>query len=94
MRQNKKKEVKRPIITGIILPSQWDNQGKTTRISIHASDESEYLVDYSGLGRELLNLIQKKVEVKGKIRERLNGSIFIQVHSYELIEDQVENSKP
>ena len=88
--QNK---TRKPIITGIILPSKWDDDGKVTRISIHTNDENEYIVDFSGAGKELLNLIHKKVEVKGKLRERLNGNVVIQIHSYKkVVEEQSENN--
>jgi hypothetical protein len=78
------------MIAGIILPAQWDNDGNPTRISIHTNDENEYIVDYSGAGTELLNLIQKHVAVKGNLRERLDGRILIQVKSYTIIDEPFE----
>lgn len=50
-------------ITGIILPSKWNEQGKPFRIAIHTDDQKEYQIDFSGAGRELLNLTYKKVAV-------------------------------
>lgn len=92
---NKRGGPRKPIIAGIILPRQWDNDGNPTRISIHANDENEYIVDYSGAGKELLNLIQKQVVVKGNLRERLDGRILIQVKSYTVINEPfVDNRTP
>lgn len=81
-----------PIITGIIMPSKWNEQGKPARIAIHTDDRKEYQIDFSGAGKELLNLTYKKVAVQGKLREQLNGRAILNVRQYQIINDAPENS--
>lgn len=81
-------------ITGIILPSKWNEQGKAARIAIHTDDQKEYQIDFSGPGRELLNLTYKKVAVQGKLREQLNGRAILCVRQYQILEDTPENGVP
>ena len=81
-----------PPITGIIMPSRWNEQGKPARIAIHTDDQKEYQIDFSGAGKELLNLMYKKVEVQGKLREQLNGRAILYVRQFQIIKDAPENS--
>ena len=78
-------------ITGIILPSKWNEQGKAARISIHTDNKKEYLVNFGGAGRELLNHTYKKVEIEGKPKEQLSGGLTIDVKKYKIIEEQPES---
>jgi len=71
-----------PKIKGIIIPCHWDKNGNINEVSLHTSDEKEYRVEYGGVGRELLAHIHHKVEATGKIRERLDGCLYINVRSY------------
>jgi hypothetical protein len=71
-----------PIIKGIVIPSNWDEQGNIKQVSLHTSDEQEYRVEYGGVGRELLAHIHSRVEATGKIREQLDGHLYINVRSF------------
>ena len=71
-----------PKIEGIIIPSNWDEEGNIKGVSLHTADEKEYLVEYGGVGMELLTCIHHKVAATGKIRERLDGRLYINVRSY------------
>ena len=71
-----------PKIEGIIIPSNWDEEGNIRGVSLHTTDEKEYRVEYGRVGRELLAHIHDKVEATGKIRERLDGCLYINVRSY------------
>lgn len=93
IKKNKKTSAP-PAITGIILPSRWDERGKPARIAIHTDDQKEYQIDFSGAGKELLNLTYKKVAVEGKLREQLNGRAILNVRKYQIINDAPEYSVP
>ena len=71
------------MISGIVIPDQWDANGKVVTVAIHTKNEKVFLVEHTKIGNELLNLIHKEVEVTGKIRERLDGKTSIGVKSYE-----------
>ena len=62
------------------MPSRLNEQGKPARIAIHTDDQKEYQIDFSGAGKELLNLTYKKVSVQGKLREQLNGRPILRRH--------------
>jgi predicted lipoprotein len=89
-----KKATAPPPITGIIMPSRWNEQGKPARIAIHTDDQKEYQIDFSGAGKELLNLTYKKVAVQGKLREQLNGRAILNVRQYQIINTEPENAVP
>jgi hypothetical protein len=86
-----KKRAGKSVIAGIIIPAKWDDNGKVTCVTIQTNDEKVYLVEQTKTGEELLRLIRQKVEVTGKIRERLDGSTLISVYTYKKIEEQFEN---
>ena len=93
MQTKKHKKTPGPLpITGIILPSKWNEQGKPARIALHTDDCKEYEIDFSGAGKELLNLTYKKVTVQGKLRQQLNGRAILCVRQYQILKDESENS--
>ncbi|MGD1987646.1 MAG: hypothetical protein PVG52_10890 [Desulfobacterales bacterium] len=90
-KKNKKTPGPSPI-EGIIMPSKWNQQGKPARIAIHTDDRKEYEIDFSGAGKELLELTYKKVAIQGKLRQQLNGREILCVRQYQIIKDASENS--
>lgn len=56
-------------IRGVVIPMDWDEHGNVVSIAISSHDETEYLVDKDGKGRELLAFIRKEVEVGGEVKE-------------------------
>ena len=91
MKRCKKKSGK-PVISGIVIPAQWDENGRVITVTIHTNNEKEFLVEHTRTGNELLNLIHKKVEVTGKIREQLDGKKCIGIKSYKTVEEQFEDN--
>jgi hypothetical protein len=84
-----KKKGRKPVISGIVIPAQWDEDGKVVTVTIHTNDEKVFLVEHTKIGNDLLNLIQKEVEVTGKIRE-LDGKTSIGIKSYKLVDKPSE----
>ena len=56
-------------IKGIVIPVDWDKEGKVVAAAISTHDEDEYLIDNNHKGRELLDLLQEEVQVTGIMRE-------------------------
>jgi len=83
-----KTDVKPNNVSGIIMPHNWDETGKVIGIAIYTSNEDVYLVEHNSLEPDLLLLINKKAEVKGRIRERLDGKKTIAVHSYSISDEK------
>jgi len=91
-----KKDTKKstvPMISGIIIPAQWDENGNVIGVSIHTNDEKAYIVEHTKTGEELLDHVNQKVQVRGKIRERIDGRVLISVQSYFTNENQLETSR-
>ena len=74
------------ILTGIILPSEWDARGRITKLSLSTFDEEEYLLDFGDKEKELLLLVRKEVEIKGTLQKSPYQK-RIKVESYNLIHD-------
>lgn len=93
MRSKKSKKTPGPPpIQGIIMPSRWNEKGKPARIAIHTDDRKEYEIDFSGVGKELLDLTYQKVAIQGKLRQQLNGRSILCVRQYQVIKDAHNNS--
>ena len=88
-------KMKRPApqndITGIILANQWDEDGNVIGVSVYTNLEEIYIVAQTKQIKELVNLIQTKVRVEGKIEERLNGKKFVYVETVKTLENDFED---
>jgi len=84
------KKSQTPEVTGIIMPNNWDSNGKVVQIAIYTNEEEVYLVEHNHRGQELLNHINRRVEVRGKKRERLDGNRYIAVQEYVVLEEIVD----
>ena len=79
-------------ISGIVIPVQWDANGNVITVTIHTKDEKVFWVEHTKIGNELLKHGQAEVEVRGKIRERIDGKTSIGVKTYEITNKQTENN--
>jgi hypothetical protein len=68
-------------ITGIIMPNNWDENGKVTEIAIYTNTEEIYVLEDNSLNQKLFGLLQKKVELRGKIRLKPDGNRTISAHN-------------
>ena len=71
---------------GIITPSDWDEANKVKGITLSTVDEKEYRIHQNNLGKELLRLLQKEVEVSGVAGEDGHGNRTITVKAYDVKE--------
>ena len=78
-------------IIGIIMPNNWDENGKVIEIALYTNQEEIYALEDNSLTQELISLLQKKVEIRGKIRKHPDGNRSISVHYYILLNETVEN---
>ena len=80
-------------ITGVIMPNNWDENGKIIDVAIYTDTEEVYGVEHNNLTQKLLNLMHQQVEVKGNIRERPDGNKSIVVKKYIVREEIVGNER-
>ena len=69
-------------IHGIVTPAKWNEKGAVTGIAIQATNEEEYIVDLCKKGKELFKYINDKIEIEGKVKERVDGKKVITINKY------------
>lgn len=89
-KNEKSRRARKPTVSGIIVPEKWDNNGNVVGVSIQTFDENEYLVKNYKQGKTLLSLVNKTVSVIGKVSERLDGKMIIQVNRFDVINDFID----
>ena len=77
---NKQRPASQYDITGIILANKWDENGNVIEVSVYTDREEIFIVAHNKLIKELVNLIQTKVRVEGKIKEGLDGNKLLYVN--------------
>ena len=73
-------------IRGYVVPVDWDNDDKVIEVSIQ-TDNDDFEVDRNGLGRELLDFLDKEVEVTGIVHEDRYGMKRVTVSDYEVLSE-------
>lgn len=54
---------------GILVPVEWNEAGRVTAVSLNTTDDRELLVELGkGRGAPLLDLVGRRVRVRGRIR--------------------------
>jgi cytochrome b subunit of formate dehydrogenase len=79
------------VVTGIIMPDDWDENGKVIEIALYTNTEEVYTVEHNSLTGELMNHLYRSVEIKGKIRKHPDGNRSISAHNYIILDETVEN---
>ena len=70
-------------LEGIIIPMKWDEDGTPTAVALATSKEEELPINMKNAkGRELLNLLQKKVRITGLIGKLDNDQKMITIRRY------------
>jgi len=77
-------------VTGIILANGWDENGTITEVAIFADNEEIYVVAQNECTRGLLNTIQKKVKIEGKMVELTDGRKRIDIKSLQLMPEPAQ----
>ena len=70
--------------SGTVIAKEKDSAGKVTSIEIKTESAASFTVENSGKGKELIGMIDKKVEISGKARQD-QGKMLLTVESYKVI---------
>ena len=82
-----KTKTKEENIRGYVVPTDWDNDDHVIEVSIQ-TDNDDFEVDQNGLGKELLEFLDKEVEVTGIVHEDRYGMKRITVSDYEVLSEE------
>ena len=74
-------------ISGIIMPHNWDETGRIIEIALYTNTEDVYVVEHNSLARELMNLLHKRVAIRGKLSEHPDGNRSIAANNYVLLKE-------
>jgi hypothetical protein len=77
----KKKSV---TLTGIVIPSDWNDDQEVVGAALATADEKEYRIDGTKKGKELLAHLQLLMEVTGTLSEDERGRKVITVRRYSI----------
>ena len=72
------------------MPNNWDDKGKVIQIAIYTNKEEVYLVEHNQLEQQLLNHINRRVEVRGEKGEHPGGTRYIAVQKYVVLEEMLD----
>jgi len=71
-------------IRGILIPEDWDESNRITKMVICAADEKEYLIEMNSVGKELAGHKGSKAVIKGVLMDTGLKRKTIVVHKYEI----------
>lgn len=83
---DKKAEVQ---LSGVVIPTDWHANGTPSAWSLSAVDEEIYQIDMGNpLGRQLKNLLQKKIQIIGRIVKTTQNQKKIAVRSFVVLDEK------
>jgi hypothetical protein len=88
----REKPGKEVTIRGFVSADDWDGRKRVIAISITTDDE-DYRVELDKVGEELFDYLDEDVEVTGTIRQEKNGTTYIRVTHYEVLEEAYGREK-
>ncbi|MDP2899233.1 MAG: hypothetical protein Q8Q12_22075 [bacterium] len=88
-----KKGDKHVTITGTVIPTDWDKDGKVAEVALSTPAEDEYTVTNNLLGQELLQFVGARVVATGTVTEDEHWSRRITLNSYETLEDDEQGEE-
>jgi hypothetical protein len=77
-------------VTGIIMPNNWDENGKVIEIALYTYTEDLYTVEQNSLTQELIKFMHTRVEIRGKIRKHPDGKKSIAVQNYMVLKENID----
>jgi hypothetical protein len=78
-------------VTGIIMPHNWDDNGRVTQIAIYTNKEEVYLVKPNQKEKELLTCINKRVAVEGHLLRGNAGNLIVVVNNFSVLAEDADN---
>ena len=74
------------VVTGLVLPASWSEDGRVESVTISAFDETDYVVACGPVGGKLLGLLRQEVEVRGWISASGSSLMRIEVEYFKVID--------
>lgn len=69
---------------GVVIPVEWDENGKPSAYALSTYEENEYLIDVrTDLGKEISAIEKQKISVTGTLGRMVKNRRVISITSYE-----------
>jgi hypothetical protein len=75
-------------VRGIVVPTEWNTEGRVLRVAILTSDEQQYDVADSGPGKHLLGALREEIEACVRIIKGKGCRRTVTVVSYDVVDDK------
>ena len=75
------------IISGLLVPVDWDERGNITETAVSTYFEEEYRIEMNVRGEALLPFLRQRVKVIGLVKIDKRGRKVVRVEDYEVIEE-------
>ena len=80
----KKKNLMMGTLSGIVIPSSWDEENHVIAVSLFANDERKYLIEN---GTKFFKVMNKQIRAEGFVKESRRAHRTIKIMKYELLEN-------
>lgn len=69
---------------GVVIPVEWEDNGRPVAFAISSYEEKEYLIDLrTRVGKELAGIEKQKIRVTGTLGRAVKKRRVISIKSYE-----------
>ena len=85
----KNKKLRMVTISGLIAPSEWDEDDNIVNVSLFTLDEKEYRIKNNEKAEELLEFIAHEVIIRGYEEEDEYGNKIIIVNEFKVLGEKV-----
>jgi len=74
-------------VTGIIMPYNWDKNGRIIEIAIYTGTEEVYGVEPGDLAQEIaMNCMHRRIRARGRISEHPDENMTIAIQKFSILE--------
>ena len=73
-------------IRGLVVPAQWDQDGRVTSVCIASYDEREYQVEKNPKADALLDFLHDEVVAIGRSNEDDHGNYMILIEEFYVVD--------
>jgi len=64
------KPCEKVFIRGLIVPSEWNQDGQVVKVTVKTFDEDEYFINSKKESRKLLKFVRQEVELDAFVKKR------------------------
>ncbi len=72
------------VVTGIILPDKWDENGNVIEIALYTNSEEVFKLERNTLSRALMSFMHKQVKLTGKLKGHPDGITSISAEGFSM----------